>query len=1433
MTQIINDVEKAKAWLLGQENLGQAMQAFDQKYGEGSSIGVIRNTYKPPEAAPVVTAAPVAAPQVSEEVTTPEAEPDGWLMDMGKGLVEGVVSAARETAQTFNSTSTQNLNPADPEHYGFERTPEQEDVLGPLDDQREVRQEDIKDTLDKVTVFGSERDTISGALTQGLSQAISGMLITGGKSALTTWTGGIISSATAGYISFDPDEANVVRMLDEQFGIESDITTALFANDSEDESVNRLHNALTDGTLAVVGEIAILGIITTFKATRRLRKAKTEVAETGSVSPETAQALEESQVEITKHADLLEKPKGKLVEGRFVTDEGMAFDTVTGLRDVEFEAKMTEPVAPKEGFSLYDTDLKPDQPPKPVDTYDSAVDLVQRADTKIVSQPLIMKEFDIGLDEAAAIMKRMEAEGVIKINHLGKVKVLPKVKQTTTPTVDDVSGATTVPKRTAADVELPAVSKLDTPEIGVVPKAIDNALAPVEVQTGTAQPLAPTVEAAPKVRQPLKPLESRILRETIADLEINPGNIDNIDAILSAKLLPNPKYFQPGGAQAAAILKATANQLEKSGASKKILAVQKLQGVEDRSVALLAEELGADPDGFLVQLQEIAGGMDRVNEMATAGRINLNQSLKELDDVAKQLSEQKKLGNDSGDLTIKYLGLIDHHVALQDALQNIATGQGRGLNINKIMVNDELGDEALNLIDSLGGAQRASENIEKLHLNLMAAKTRKAKAALLRKAQKPHSKIWGIANEAFMGGILSGTGTHALNIASAVLNLGFRPVLKSAGGLVSLNPKMTAQGVIDLSNTLTTLADSLKIMSIHGGRVALKSDFTDNPLLMAGKSFLKDQPILDSQTKFGEMGPKSRSAISAPDSWVWPARYMLNGTGHVVNIARRVLGGTDELFKQVSFRANIKSKAFMDASEMGKEALADLGFKSKNAYVQEQLRLSVNSYERLAERYRELVKTGRGLDSDKARDEFISNNLGSADTSGKYTGAAVAEARTVTFTTPLTNDNKWAKPLEKWANSVPALKQIAPFIRTPTNVLNENFERIPIVQNFMSSFKRQLKSDDPNIRAVARGKFVYAYGMTTLAIYYATEGRITGPGPSFTNPSERTAAKLWAASPDWQANSIMHEDDNGNKSFTDLKRLLPHAGAFTLVASIAEYLHRNEGTDPDDKGGLLFGSMISAFASQVTMQSSFGGVGDFFSLLTDGTPKDWQRFAESRSAAMLPLSALNYQVNREADGIMRDTTDYLELLKSRSNDTALSMIGATRDAPFKHFWLTGEPMDTPEMAYGFLKQKHFEKNTKLSTVLEELRKLDTGLTGPSKRIGTRKISPAVHQRLNQLTGTIKDGGLTLVDSLFMMIMEQDYDREGKRLAYGISSFRKDQLQSIVTDYKKAALEEMMRLYPEAALEIEKAMEVDATLKSGEMPPAGDMETRSDRIELPQ
>lgn len=87
MTETINDVEKAKAWLLGQENLGQAMQVFDQKYGEGSSIGVIRNTYKAPEAAPVEVAAPVADPQVTA-TDEPTEEPDGWLRDMGKALVE-------------------------------------------------------------------------------------------------------------------------------------------------------------------------------------------------------------------------------------------------------------------------------------------------------------------------------------------------------------------------------------------------------------------------------------------------------------------------------------------------------------------------------------------------------------------------------------------------------------------------------------------------------------------------------------------------------------------------------------------------------------------------------------------------------------------------------------------------------------------------------------------------------------------------------------------------------------------------------------------------------------------------------------------------------------------------------------------------------------------------------------------------------------------------------------------------------------------------------------------------------------------------------------------------------------------------------------------------------------------------------------------------
>jgi hypothetical protein len=1427
MTETINDVEKAKAWLLGQENLGQAMQAFDQKYGEGSSIGVIRNTYKVPEAAPVEVAAPVADPQVTA-TDEPTEEPDGWLRDMGKALVEGPVAAFRETMQAVNQTAGQNLNPSDPAHYGLDRTDEQAAVYEPIEARREIAANTINESLDGVTVFGSERDTIAGALTQGMAQALSGMLLTGGKSALTTMGGGITSSFAAGVVAFDPDEANFVRTLDEQFDISSDFTTELLANDSDSEAINRFQNGITDGILGVVGEGAVQTAILTFRALRGMRKARVEVLENGSLTPETMDELTVIQAEIKDVTDLAVKPKGKPVEGRFVTNEGLAFDLTTGARDLEFEATLPSKVEP---VNVSETPAMPDAPefnadgPAPVRSPEPSADVSAPESltppTVTDEQVKLSNAWDARNNTATTSLKDIEV--VPAKPDAPKIDGVPKAPEAAAPVrvslyadelkpqkIDDISGA----PKTAADGELPAI-KFNEP--------------PVAPEVGVA------IKSGKTYQKKLQPLQAKTLAKIIEDLKANPDNIAKIDAELSEKMVIPDKYFE-NGYQIEAVLKATAFQLQKSGMVKKITDVQLQAGVMENAAQRLGSEVGlGNPDDFIGKLQVLAGGIDEANEMASAARILLSQTAKKMNEANEAVLAARKSGGDAGEASIRFLNLIDRHAAIQDAVNGIRTATGRGLNLNKALVTDDLSEMSLSFLEGLGGAGKASERVIDLAAKLKAAKTAKARAELIRKARTEQSKTWGIANELFMGGILSGIPTQALNTGATGLNMFSRPVLRYAGAIGRGGAAVRKQAALEFAYSITSLADSLRLLHIQGGKVSLKSDFTDNPLAMAIKAGVRDRPVLDTQTKFGDADQMAKNSISA-DSWIAPARWMVNGVGHTVNIARRGLGATDEMFKQTVFRAQIKSRAMVDAQEMGAEALLAQGFKSKNDYVQHHLRSSVHTFENLSERYREMVKTGRALDDDVMRDEFIKTNLGGVNTSGKYTVDALTEARAVTFTSPLEPD-AMMKGFENWANAQPALKQMAPFIRTPTNVLRENFERLPVVNLFMKHLKRDLKSPDPSVRAMARGKFIYGYSMATFAIYQAAQGRLTGPGPNWSD--EPAEAKIWSESPNWQANSWAFPQDDGSTKFVDVSKLLPHFGAFTMTASIVEaYERHNEGfanNTPKEQAGILFGSALAAFASQVTMQSSFSGAGEVIEILNgDGGWQAAQRWVENRSVAMIPLSSFNYNANKEHDGIVRDTTDYLEKVKSRLPEVGLAMYGATRDAPFKHNWLTGQPLETPELLFWFLRTKVYSGNTMEVSVLDEVMKLDGGLNGPSKRIGQRKISPEIHQRLNQLSGTVTDKkGRTLVTALFDMINEPDYDKDALLIDYNVTPYRRNLLQSVVDGYKQLALAELVAQYPELDDEISGLLEIDAKLKAGVMPEQDAFDNRDARIELPQ
>ena len=93
MVETVNDAQAAKEFLL---QTPDAIDAFDQKYGQGSANAILNNTYSTPA-------------ELEASIAEREAalnEPSGFLENatsLVQGVFAGAEAAITQTAQTFNS----------------------------------------------------------------------------------------------------------------------------------------------------------------------------------------------------------------------------------------------------------------------------------------------------------------------------------------------------------------------------------------------------------------------------------------------------------------------------------------------------------------------------------------------------------------------------------------------------------------------------------------------------------------------------------------------------------------------------------------------------------------------------------------------------------------------------------------------------------------------------------------------------------------------------------------------------------------------------------------------------------------------------------------------------------------------------------------------------------------------------------------------------------------------------------------------------------------------------------------------------------------------------------------------------------------------------------------------------------------------------------
>lgn len=297
---------------------------------------------------------------------------------------------------------------------------------------------------------------------------------------------------------------------------------------------------------------------------------------------------------------------------------------------------------------------------------------------------------------------------------------------------------------------------------------------------------------------------------------------------------------------------------------------------------------------------------------------------------------------------------------------------------------------------------------------------------------------------------------------------------------------------------------------------------------------------------------------------------------HAINIPSKFLGTSDDFFKTLNYRMQVRALAVRDAAQKRLEG--------------------------------------------KAAREYVQKMVQSPGEEIHF--AAVDFARNQTFTTPLEGRGK---DIDQFVRKTPLLRVVSPFVRTPLNLFEYALERNPLIAAASSKVRSEIMADGAR-RDMALAKL--AFGGSTMAVVsgLAYNGLITGAGPADAN-----ARKLKESS-GWRANSIKVGD-----TWYSYKRTDPFGMVLGMAADFAELAGTLQDKAPDDYEELAVAAM-GIVASNLTPDFLTENVGELLEV-TSGDQRTVKKFA-TRLAGQLAqpvYSGLLRAITKEIDPIKRDT----------------------------------------------------------------------------------------------------------------------------------------------------------------------------------------------------
>jgi hypothetical protein len=586
--------------------------------------------------------------------------------------------------------------------------------------------------------------------------------------------------------------------------------------------------------------------------------------------------------------------------------------------------------------------------------------------------------------------------------------------------------------------------------------------------------------------------------------------------------------------------------------------------------------------------------------------------------------------------------------------------------------------------------------------------------------------------------------------------LGIEKVNKYWINALLSNPKTHAINIT--SNTIMALIRPIE--QIAGGALTLNKEsvmegihtavglikYFQEAMYLANRSFRKNDAILDTNTKLDTQFKRSNNRV-----------------GKAIETPTRLLTAEDEFFKQLNYRAKVYAKIVNEAVRKG------ISNKKINTLPNGKKYSDFDKY--IEDRFEEAFRP-----NGEASSQFLDAKLYAQENTftkqlGKSLGGSVQNA----------------------VNTVPVLRQIIPFVRTPVNIARAVLDRTPGLALATKRFRDELFSPDPTIRAAARGKQLIGGALFTTALVLANSGAITGG-----IDKNRTVNRQKFDS-GWRPYSIKIGDN-----YYSYERLDPFGMFLGLVADYAEIAEDLADVDRDTLAEANLVSLIKHI--DITDYPAFAGAGfisttkniasktyvksltDFLEALSSGDMKEWERYGKQKVASFIP-SVVSGVMN---DQLYRETRDLTTTLKNKSGifgfgDPSFNALGEVRLKQQNDFDSLINPI-TKTIAVD-------------DVVVNEFVRLNQGFEAISQNIGSRNNIDLTEYKLPDGTNAfvkynqlVNEGNLR--KQLEKLIKSPSYQKltdnpSNDDLSYGGSKVYA--IQKVIKAYRKQALAKLLKL----------------------------------------